>query len=44
MASEPRRVRREARKAESRAEAQNASRPRFSNTSGARKDIHIIGF
>ena len=43
MAAEPRKALREARKAESRAEAQNASRPRFSNTSGARKDIHIIG-
>jgi inward rectifier potassium channel len=43
MASEPRRVRREARRAESRAEAENASRPRFSNTSAARKDVHIIG-
>jgi inward rectifier potassium channel len=43
MASEPRRVRRAARRAESKAEAEAASRPRFSTTNANRKDIHVIG-
>jgi inward rectifier potassium channel len=43
MAAKPRKARRAAQKAETRAEAEAASRPRFSNVSASRKDIHVIG-
>ena len=43
MAAKPRKTRQAARKAETKAEAVAASRPRFSNISAARKDIHIVG-
>jgi inward rectifier potassium channel len=43
MAAKPRTAQREAKKAEHRAEAEAASRPRFSTVSARRKDVHIIG-
>ena len=43
MAAKPRNAQRAAKKAETLAEAVAAARPRFSNVSAARKDIHVIG-
>ena len=43
MAAKPRKAQRAAHRAEIRADAQAAARPRFSNAIARRKDIHIIG-
>ncbi len=43
MAAKPRKAQRAAHRAELRADAEAALRPRFSNASASRKDIHVIG-
>jgi inward rectifier potassium channel len=43
MAAEPRKAQRAARKAETAAASAAAARPRFSNVTARRKDIHIVG-
>jgi len=43
MAAKPRKAQREAHRAEIRAEAEAASRPRFSTVNARRKDVHVIG-